>query len=115
MMSLHNSVLSAQVVTEYNITAVIHTAVSIILTEEKMLPHRNLCALSEGERCVIADIAPSAMSERLKELGFTRGTMVICLCRSFAGDPAAYYVKGTVIALRKEDAAKISVDIYTNP
>lgn len=76
-----------------------------------MYSDKNLSDLKEGERCTITSVKPSPISERLKELGFTAGTSVICRCRSFSGDPAAYYVKGTVIALRKEDAAAISVDI----
>ena len=74
-----------------------------------MQAEKNLSALREGERCIISYIMPSAMSDRLKELGFTSGTPVICLYRSFSGDPAAYYVKGTVIALRKNDAMRIFV------
>jgi ferrous iron transport protein A len=75
-----------------------------------MYSDKNLSDLKEGERCTITSVKPSSISERLKELGFTAGTSVVCRCRSFSGDPAAYYVKGTVIALRKEDAAAISVD-----
>lgn len=75
-----------------------------------MYSDKNLSDLKEGERCTITSVKLSPISERLKELGFTAGTSVVCRCRSFSGDPAAYYVKGTVIALRKEDAAAISVD-----
>lgn len=75
-----------------------------------MYSDKNLSDLKEGERCTITSVKPSPISKRLKELGFTAGTSVVCRCRSFSGDPAAYYVKGTVIALRKEDAAAISVD-----
>ncbi len=74
-----------------------------------MNSQKNLSVLGEGERCIITGIVTSAMSDRLKELGFTSGTTVVCLYRSFAGDPSAYYVKGTVIALRKADAVNIKV------
>ncbi|MBR5512645.1 MAG: ferrous iron transport protein A [Ruminococcus sp.] len=74
-----------------------------------MKSERNLGHLKEGERCIISAVKPTGISERLKELGFTAGTPVVCRCKSFSGDPTAYYVKGTVIALRKEDAAAISV------
>ena len=62
---------------------------------------KSLNEMREGEKCVMAD--------RLKELGFTVGTSAKCLYRSFAGDPAAYSVKGTVIALRGDDAASILI------
>ena len=75
-----------------------------------MHSEKNLSDLKEEERCTITSVRPSPISERLKELGFTAGTAVVCRCRSFSGDPAAYYVKGTVIALRKEDAAVVEVD-----
>lgn len=50
-----------------------------------------------------------AMTRRLADMGFTEGTSVGCLYKSPAGDPAAYLVRGTVIALRREDAARVEV------
>lgn len=78
-------------------------------TEEIMKYRKSLNEMREGEKCVITDVKPSAMADRLKELGFTVGTSAKCLYRSFAGDPAAYSVKGTVIALRGDDAASILI------
>ena len=49
------------------------------------------------------------MERRLADMGFTRGARVECLYKSPAGDPAAYLIRGTVIALRREDAAKVEV------
>lgn len=37
------------------------------------------------------------------------GTRVECLGKAISGDPAAYLIRGAVIALRSEDAAKIAV------
>lgn len=53
--------------------------------------------------------APPAMARRLMELGLIPGTRVYCVAVSPAGDPAAYLVRGTVIALRRRDAAGISL------
>jgi len=79
--------------------------------EEKMPTKRILSSLKEGESCNIIEIMPTgAMVNRLKELGFTCGARVECLRRSFSGDPTAYLVKGTVIALRKNDAEGIIVN-----
>ncbi|MDR0841585.1 MAG: ferrous iron transport protein A [Christensenellaceae bacterium] len=49
------------------------------------------------------------MARRLADLGFTAGAWVRCLYKSPALDPAAYDIRGAVIALRREDAARIEV------
>lgn len=46
---------------------------------------------------------------RMLDLGLVSGTQVEAVLRSPMGDPVAYLVRGTVIALRKEDARKIMV------
>ena len=51
---------------------------------------------------------------RLHEMGWIPGTTVIPLFKSCLSDPIAYSVKGTTIALRKEDAAKIKVKVRTS-
>lgn len=48
---------------------------------------------------------------RLHELGWIPGTTVIPLFCGCLKDPIAYWVKGSTIALRKEDAAKIKVKV----
>lgn len=75
-----------------------------------MKSQRKLNELREGESGTISAVMPSNISERLKELGFTVGTAVECRCRSFSGDPSAYSVKGTVIALRKNDAESVVIN-----
>ena len=49
------------------------------------------------------------MRRRLRELGFIVGTRIICLHRVSDGASAAYLVRGTVIALRRNDAERIEV------
>jgi ferrous iron transport protein A len=46
---------------------------------------------------------------RLLDLGFVPGAVVEVVRRSPFGDPTAYAIKGSVIALRREDAAGILV------
>lgn len=46
---------------------------------------------------------------RLSEIGFTENTRVETLLRSPCGDPLAFLVKDTVVALRGVDAEKINV------
>lgn len=72
----------------------------------------NLSQLKEGESCIIKRLEMSRdMRYRLSELGFISGTKIICLQKSFSGDPTAYFVKGAVIALRKADASKIKIAV----
>ena len=49
------------------------------------------------------------MRRRLLDLGFTAGAFITCLQHSASGDPAAYLIRGTVIALREEDSRRIAV------
>ena len=51
----------------------------------------------------------SNMEARLRALGFTVGARVTKTMESPLGDPSAYLVKGSVIALRGCDAAGILV------
>jgi ferrous iron transport protein A len=68
----------------------------------------SLRALRPGERAVVTSLRHGEeMARRLKELGFLPGTAVTCVAHSPAGDPAAYLVRGAVIALRGQDAALV--------
>lgn len=67
-----------------------------------------LCDLPTGHCAEVAGTgAPDAMGRRLLDIGFTEGTRVRCLYAAPAGDPRAYLVRGAVIALRCEDAARV--------
>lgn len=71
----------------------------------------NLCALPAGETARVREIAAEAgIRQRLGDLGLITGTRVTCEGKSPLGDPTAYRIRGTVIALRKEDAAKVFVE-----
>ena len=48
---------------------------------------------------------------RMQDLGLSGGTTVEALHQSPSGDPVAYFVRGTVIALRSEDAKKIILTV----
>lgn len=45
------------------------------------------------------------------DLGFIPGTIIESVRRSPLGDPTAYLVRSSVIALRKEEADKILVNL----
>jgi ferrous iron transport protein A len=51
------------------------------------------------------------MRRRLQDLGLVTGTHVTCLQRASAGDPTAYLIRGAVIALRRDDAVQIEMEV----
>lgn len=73
----------------------------------KSLP---LSCIPVGARGVISTVKGDFKNkDRLIELGFTKDAEVMALHKSPAGDPIAYYIKGAVMALRKEDADNIFI------
>ena len=46
---------------------------------------------------------------RMMDLGFTDGAVIQPVLRTFAGDPRAYRVRGTVVAIRQDQAAHVLV------
>lgn len=48
---------------------------------------------------------------RLLDLGIVKNTKIIPILKSPSGDPRAYEVRGTLIALRYEDAENIEIII----
>lgn len=63
-----------------------------------------------GASVRIADIHIQGMARRrLLDFGFLRDELVEVVSRSPFGDPTAYRVKGSLIALRREEAKKIEV------
>ena len=73
-----------------------------------MLPEYMLLDLPAGRSADVAQMdAPGPMGRRLLDIGFTEGTRVQCLYAAPSGEPRAYLVRGAVIALRREDAARV--------
>ena len=69
---------------------------------------RALSSLRPGERGTVASIrAEGEMRRRLQDIGLVAGTQVACVGVSPLGDPAAYRIRGAVIALRRDDAAGV--------
>lgn len=65
---------------------------------------------SPGEKVIMTGTkAESGMRRRLRDIGFCDGEVVECIMKSPLGDPSAYLVRGTLIALRKEDSRFITV------
>ena len=73
-----------------------------------MLPEYMLSDLPAGRSADVAQMdAPGPMGRRLLDIGFTEGTRVQCLYAAPSGEPRAYLVRGAVIALQREDAARV--------
>ena len=71
---------------------------------------QTLDTLNVGETARLREIAThGAMRRRLLDLGMSPGTVVECVGKSPLGDPAAYLIRGAVIALRQRDCRLISV------
>lgn len=67
-----------------------------------------LGALKIGEELTVLELnGEESMKQRLRDLGITDGTRISCVMISPLGDPKAYSVRGTIIALRKEDADNV--------
>ena len=54
------------------------------------------------------------MRRRLLDLGFVAGAMVEVIRKSPLGDPIAFRVSQTTIALRREESSKIEGELVTN-
>ena len=75
-----------------------------------MNTNHTLNTLNIGEQAVVERLCNSgSMRRRLLDIGLTEGTCVTCVGRSPGGDPAAYLIRGAVIAIRDTDAADIPV------
>ena len=69
-----------------------------------------LCDLKNGERARIIKIGRiGELKKRLVDMGVTAGEIVKLERNAPLGDPQEYIVKGTGIAIRKEDAKNIEV------
>lgn len=67
--------------------------------------------LKFGEKVIIRNIDSShPSSRRILEIGFTPGQEIELINSSIFNDPLAFSIRGTVIALRKTDAACIKVE-----
>ena len=68
--------------------------------------------LDVGEIATVNGIfAEKEMRQRLEDLGIVEGTQIKCLMKSPLGDPTAFLIRGSVIALRREDSKNIGVSV----
>ena len=77
--------------------------ISLEKTKEKPL-----CDFEIGSVCRVTKLTANGfIQRRMLDLGIVEGTKIEVLHQSPLGDPIAYQIRGTVIALRKEEAIQI--------
>ena len=73
------------------------------------------CSLNElnpGETAVVKELKTrGSIRRRLLDIGLVKDTKIECVGKSPAGDPAAFLIRGAVIAKRSADMKDIVVRI----
>jgi Fe2+ transport system protein FeoA len=75
-------------------------------------PALTLAGLKRGQQAAVRQLDDSLQGftrRRLLDLGLTPGTTVTAELNSLFGDPAAYRVRGALIALRRDQAAQVLI------
>lgn len=71
---------------------------------------RNASDLKYGEKAIIRDVDNShPSSHRILEIGFTPGQEIELVNKSVFNDPIALSIRGTIIAIRKNEATCILI------
>ncbi len=70
-----------------------------------------LSKLPLGQQGIVRELRSNSRARRrLLDLGLVVDTIVEAVCQSPSGDPKAYQIRGTVIALRAEEAASVIIE-----
>lgn len=70
----------------------------------------NLNEIKLNEKAIIKKVeCQGNIKRRLLDLGFIKGTEITPVLISPSKDPRAFYIRGSTIALRKEDAKNVLV------
>ena len=73
----------------------------------------SLAAVPLGKEAELNRILLDApMRDRMYDLGLTPGCRIRCIYAAGSGDPRAYLVRGTVLAIRNRDAAGVEVTVW---
>ncbi len=100
---------------EYRLAPAVAANISVepleetILTGEGILPLNELDHDQKAEIVSLDEACQGFTRRRFLDLGLTPGTIIFPELLNSFGDPRAYRVRGTLIALRKEQAAQIWV------
>jgi len=100
---------------EYRLAPAVAANVSVAALPESEVARASAIPLAEltydqrAEIVVLDEAVQGFTRRRFLDLGLTPGTMIYPELQNFFGDPRAYRVRGTLIALRKDQAAQIWV------
>ena len=76
-----------------------------------MAEYLQLNNINPGERATVKRInTESGIRRRLMDIGLIENTVIECVGKSPLGDPAAYLIRGAVIAIREKDCLDILVE-----
>lgn len=76
---------------------------------KKILP---LSELEVGRNAIVVSLLFERNERRrMLDLGMIKGTFIEAVQKSPAGDPVAYFIRGTLIAIRTDDAKKCLVEV----
>ena len=101
--------------TEYRLAPAVAANVSVAALPESEVAKANSIPLAElvydqkAEIVLLDEAVQGFTRRRFLDLGLTPGTLIYPELKNFFGDPRAYRVRGTLIALRKDQAAQIWV------
>lgn len=75
---------------------------------------KTLNQLEIGDKGVVRNILnDQSIKRRFLDIGLIPGSIVECALKSPLGDPTAYFIRGTLIAIREEDSKKIQVEVIS--
>ena len=100
---------------EYRLAPAVAANVYLSPLPQALEPQSGVMPLSElpdkaqAEVVALDDACQGFTRRRLLDLGMTPGARLSAEMRNFFGDPRAYRIRGTLIALRREQAAQIWV------
>ena len=101
--------------TEYRLAPAVAANVSVAalpqseIVKASAIPLAELSDNQHGEIVILDEAVQGFTRRRFLDLGLTPGTIIYPELQNFFGDPRAYRVRGTLIALRKDQAAQIWV------
>ena len=100
---------------EYRLAPAVASNINVAPLPEATLLKRESIPLTElrhdqrGEIMLLDEAVQGFTRRRFLDLGLTPGSLIYPELQNFFGDPRAYRVRGTLIALRKDQAAQIWV------
>lgn len=81
-----------------------------------MSSNKKLSRLSPGQCAMISHMELSdTLCQRLAAFGLYPGAKITAVFRSACGDPTAYLIQSSLIALRKKDTERIYVSAVPKP